>query len=572
MTSTVDSVLHAPAGTSPVAAARASTSSTVPAVAVLVLCVVWILATLVGHDPWKPDEAYSFGLVLDFLRRHDWVVPMLAGEPFLEKPPLFFITAGAFASALQDLMPLHDAARLASGFYLAVALLFLALSARSLYRGRHATTAVLLLLGCLGIVVHAHQLVTDVALFAGISIGIFGLARARGHPIGGGIALGAGTAVAFLSKGLLGPGILGVSALALLMFRDWRTASFFRSLVVAAIVALPGAVAWMTALYLRSPDLFATWLVTNNFGRFLGFAELGPQQPHFFYAYTLLWFAFPALPLALWALWDAWRDGPAGWRDDGIRLPLVLIVVTAVLLGAAHDARELYLMPILLPLVLLAMARLDRLPRAAGPALAWLGNGAFGALALVLWLAWLALITGTPALLSQALAAYQPGFVAHFDGAAFAAALLATIAWTFFVAQPARGFPRGIAQWTAGLTLCLGLVGLLYLPYLDAGKSYRGMIQSILGAVDGGGCIESRAIGEPQRALLDYFGHVKTVRQELGSGAYCDFLLVQGSRAAGAPARAPGWTPVWEGARAGDDKELYRLYVRRAAQRSGIPR
>ena len=35
---------------------------------------------LVGHDPWKPDEAYSFGLVLDQLERGDWVVPMLAGE------------------------------------------------------------------------------------------------------------------------------------------------------------------------------------------------------------------------------------------------------------------------------------------------------------------------------------------------------------------------------------------------------------------------------------------------------------------------------------------------------------
>jgi 4-amino-4-deoxy-L-arabinose transferase-like glycosyltransferase len=117
-----------------------------------------------------------------------------------------------------------------------------------LYHGRHAATAVLLLLGCLGIVVHAHQLVTDVALFAGISIGIFGFASARRHPIAGGIALGAGTAVAFLSKGLLGPGILGVSALALLVFRAWRTPAFFRSLVVAAVVALPGTVAWMTAL------------------------------------------------------------------------------------------------------------------------------------------------------------------------------------------------------------------------------------------------------------------------------------------------------------------------------------
>jgi hypothetical protein len=25
------------------------------------LCLVWLGTGLVGHDPWKPDEAYSFG-------------------------------------------------------------------------------------------------------------------------------------------------------------------------------------------------------------------------------------------------------------------------------------------------------------------------------------------------------------------------------------------------------------------------------------------------------------------------------------------------------------------------------
>lgn len=26
------------------------------------LILVWTLSGLIGHDPWKPDEAYSFGL------------------------------------------------------------------------------------------------------------------------------------------------------------------------------------------------------------------------------------------------------------------------------------------------------------------------------------------------------------------------------------------------------------------------------------------------------------------------------------------------------------------------------
>src|SRR6266478_3034716 len=57
---------------------------------VTALVAAWVLFGLVGHDPWKADEAHTFGVVLDYLRHRDWVVPTLAGEPFVEKPPLFY--------------------------------------------------------------------------------------------------------------------------------------------------------------------------------------------------------------------------------------------------------------------------------------------------------------------------------------------------------------------------------------------------------------------------------------------------------------------------------------------------
>jgi 4-amino-4-deoxy-L-arabinose transferase-like glycosyltransferase len=96
--------------------------------------------------------------------------------------------------------PLHDAARLTNGFFMTIALIFLALSARELNRGRHGGTAVLVLLGCLGLCVRAHQLTTDLALFAGMSIGMYGLACSRRRSLGRGLALGAGAASAFLAK------------------------------------------------------------------------------------------------------------------------------------------------------------------------------------------------------------------------------------------------------------------------------------------------------------------------------------------------------------------------------------
>ena len=98
------------------------------------LCAVWVFTGLVPHDPWKPDEAYTFGLVLHILQTGDWVVPTLAGEPFVEKPPAFFLTAAAFAALFGGFFELHDAARLAAGFYLSIVLSFVALSARDLAR------------------------------------------------------------------------------------------------------------------------------------------------------------------------------------------------------------------------------------------------------------------------------------------------------------------------------------------------------------------------------------------------------------------------------------------------------
>ena len=93
--------------------------------ATCLFCLVWILAGLTGHEPWKPDEAANFGLVHHIINTGEWVVPTLAGEPSMDKPPLFFLSAALFAKVFSSVLPLHDAARLASGFYMALTLIFM---------------------------------------------------------------------------------------------------------------------------------------------------------------------------------------------------------------------------------------------------------------------------------------------------------------------------------------------------------------------------------------------------------------------------------------------------------------
>jgi len=498
------------------------------------LLAAWLAAGLVGHDPWKPDEAYTFGLVWHILERGDWLVPTLAGQPFVEKPPLFYWTAALFANASGGVLPLHDAARLASAFYVALTLAFTYLTAKDWCQAPIAAT--LVLAGCLGYLQHAHQLITDNALMAGIALGLYGLARSSG------LLIGTGAGIAFMSKGLLGPGVLALTAIALPLFREWRTAAYLRNLLVSLAAFLPWALIWPALLYRHSPALFHEWFWVNNVGRFTGEAGLGGVLDHAHYAKALLWFGLPAWPLALWALL---RDRLA---SPLVQLAAVAFVVMFAVLSAASSARTLYGLPLLIPLALLAAVGLESVPGWLARPLDVLAVAAAGILGLALWLGWGALLMGW---LPDALEAQSPGFVPQFDPVATAQALVITVLW---LAALRLSLP---ARWLAGVTLVWGLAMTLWLPWLDHAKSYRGVIADMQRARPANACVTPRDLTEPQRAMFDYFAGI--VRTNMA----CPLLLVHTSSAA-APAME-GARLLWHGTRPGDTKEHFWLFERQPA-------
>ncbi|HKE39868.1 MAG TPA: glycosyltransferase family 39 protein [Casimicrobiaceae bacterium] len=538
----------------------------------LVFTIAWVLIGLVGHDPWKPDEAYTFGIVLDFLRHGDWVVPSLAGEPFVEKPPLFFLVAVGFAQLFGQVLPLHDAARLATGLFVGIALLFLALSGRELCGRGYGTMAVLVMIGCVGPTPRLHQLITDVALLAGVSVGMYGLAVARRSLWSGGAWLGVGLATAFLAKGLLGPGWLCLTAAVLPALHPWRTRGYAASLGVAALIAVVPVAIWGYALYDRSPALFGEWFITNNFGRFFGFTRIGPHNAPGFYEGELLWYAFPALPLSAWALWRAWRRHDSSVFEPRLALPLILATVMFAVLAAASDSRNVYLIPLLLPLSLIAAQGIGELPLIGTTAVSQTARWGLGALAATLWVGWITLLIGVPASLRSMLLAYQPSFVPKIHWVLFGLALGATALTARMLFRRATSATSAMTQWAAGTALCWCLIATLWAPYLNAGKSYRTMVRSLARQLPTSGCVASLHLGEPQRALLAYFANIDTVRLEVEPSASCPALLVQGWRTTGAPAPEPAWTLVWEGSRPGDQRELYQLYRRDVAPDHPIAR
>src|SRR5688500_10128922 len=132
----------------------------------ILICMTWILPGLIGHEPWKGDEAATFGIIYQMLKSGQWLIPTLAGEPFLERPPLYYITAVIFAKVFSFILPLHDAARLASGFFNCITILFTALAGRALLGERFGRITVMILLGTLGLILRVHEMISDTAVLA----------------------------------------------------------------------------------------------------------------------------------------------------------------------------------------------------------------------------------------------------------------------------------------------------------------------------------------------------------------------------------------------------------------------
>ena len=356
---------------------------------VSLICLVWIVAGLVGHDPWKPDEAYSFGLVLSVLEGRDWVVPMLAHEPFMEKPPIYYLTAALTAKIFGGVLPLHDAARLATGFYMALTFIIVGLTGRELLGKGKGWIATLILAGCAGLPLYGHLLITDIAQLTGFTLALYGLALGLRRPYLGGVWLGSGVGLAFMSKGLLAPGCFGVLVTLLpVLSTRWRSRGYFHSLVVAFLASLPWLVIWPAMLYQRSPDLFMVWLGDNNLGRFLGTNTLGPPSSTFGLLRTLAWAALPAWPLALSEVWRV--RGDLRSRPE-LLLPLTLFAVILLTLIASRQGRDLYIFPMLVPLSLLAVPGLLALERASLRAISALAMTLFLVLGVVIWFYWAAL-------------------------------------------------------------------------------------------------------------------------------------------------------------------------------------
>lgn len=526
---------------------------------------LYALPGLIGHEPWKQDETYIAEIVRTMSASGDLVVPTMAGEPFMEKPPLYYWAAAAIARCLAPVLPLADGARLANGLFVLLACAAVARCGRRWRDREFGRTAVFVLLACLGLEAHAHLMLTDLALLAGVAIGLAGLPRWRQRPTASGLEIGTGVGIGFLAKGLIAPGVFALTALLLpLCFGRWRGRAYLATALAALAAALPWLLVWPAALYVRSPALFSDWFWLNNIGRFVGFSvpELGAAHDSGFWLRNLWWITLPAAPLALLSLW---RERHVLRTDELLQACLLMSAVVVGMLFFSASARGGYALPLLVPLsVLGAASAVSPGPRAER---VWRRSGqlVFGAIAVLVWLAWgYIMCTADPLHLAGLTAQLPPHPGRRFDAAATACCALATVAALLLMSWRS---PRQAAlqTWTVGLALCWLLLAGLFMPWADQVKSYRAVFMSMRAALpSSAGCIASEGLGESERAMLHYYEGITTQRLELLPHADCRLLLVEDARGQ-APhrIRSRRWVEIWEGARPADDRERFRLYRHR---------
>ena len=523
-----------------------------------VLLATYIFTGLVGHDPWKHDDAISIGVAYDIFSSGDWLTLQLAGQSYPDAP-LYYWTAAITTHLFSWLLPAHDAARLASGLYTLLALEFILLAARELHGRDHAAAAPLILAGSIGFLFHAHEAQPMLAALTAHTAAYWAMALLPRRPRYAATVFGAALALGFLANGLLP--ILTLLPLAL--FTLWPEVDRGRNarllLAAMALAALLCAL-WLLPLQMAAPDYFT---------RFFRSELAALSRPVtaatnvLRYLNLLLWYAWPALPLAVWALWSKRRIV----RTKPLALPLATFVSVLLILGLRVEMSSAPTLLLLPPLVLLAVPGVGSLRRGASNAFDWFGMMTFTLFAVVVWIVWSAMVFAWPARLAQQVVRLEPGFVGHFAPIASAIALLATLIWFWLIATSPRSPLRGLMHWMAGLTLFWVLIATLWMPWVDYGKTYRPLSASLAKALPKQkNCVANANLPDSLLASLDYFDDIRTVAQDSAAGRDCNCLLVQGQPPAEALAAA-GWSEAWNGNRPSDRRasEKIRLY-RRGAQ------
>lgn len=559
----------------------AAATLALPRWGLVALCLLYILPGIIRRDPWKFDDAAGFGIMWTMAHGSlaDWLVPNIVGLPMPLEAPLAHWTGALLIMLFGWVAGDALAARLA-------VLVFFAIGAASVWRtafvlgrrtdaqplklafgGQPATLdygrtladgALLIYVASLGLLLRSHETAAPALHVSLVAASFYAGACLFDRPkLSAAVGLGISLGLLALTRSWMTPALL-LLAFTVAAALHYRLA-LWRLLAVSLPLALLLPATWVLARHGLVGDAGSLiWLRDSALS--IGLPTL-PSLQHLLK--NLFWFTWPAWPIAAWAVY-AWRTQPT------LHIVLATAGLAALLLQSlftpnlSHDE----LLSLLPPLAILATFGLPTLKRGAINAIDWFSVMTLSAIAAFLWLGWIAKQTGWPAQLARNAFRLAPGFQPEFNAFALLVALTASAGWILLLRWRLGRRPpvlwRAVVLSTGGLVLCWLLLMTLWLPWLNYGQSYALVAQQIGKHLpDSDYCVQAEGIGAAQRASFAYMGHVKFAR---GDGERCEFLLVQEERPRRKDAvpkpTEPGLTLLWQGRRAADRHEWFRLFRR----------
>ena len=558
-----------------------------PRLALWLFCLAYVLPGFFGRAPWKNDDIAAFGVMQELASNAShWLTPQLLG------------TANGFdalvpywlgALAIKSLPFLDPAFAVRIPFILLLALSLLATWYATYYLARSpqaqpvafafggeasptdyaravADAGVLALIASLGLAQLSHETTPALAQLGFTALVFYAMAASpyRRATAVFGPSLG-------LLVGLTGLALSGAPTLAVLLglggaLVEWAHARWGSSKVqsterdaiqkrslqwVFLIVGITTFVAWLAFTL----DLWR-WRI-----HFPGTGEQTAWTDWRKLGRLLLWFTWPAWPLALWTLWR-WRRQLAS-RHVALPLWFAAMSLLATLTTPGADRSLLLSLP---PLAALAAFALPTLKRSVASLVDWFTLLFFTSCGIIIWVVWIAMQTGVPRQPAANVAKLAPGFDPSFSWLAFLIAAAATLAWAWLVKW--RAGRHQAAVWKSlvlpagGATLCWLLLMTLWLPLLDYARSYAPLSREVAKLVGKNACVEIYGISTAQAAALQYHGRLKL--RQATPRPVCPYLVVDADfqSTLGGTVHLPDWILVTTVRRPADRNENVVLYKR----------
>lgn len=163
-------------------------------------------------------------------------------------------------------------------------------------------------------------------------------------------------------------------------------------------------------------------------------------------------------------------------------------------------------------LAALAAFALPTFQRSVAALIDWFTLLFFSGCALIIWVIWIAMMTGVPEKPAANVARLAPGFEPSFSWLAFVVALGATLCWAglvrWRVGRHRAAIWKSLVLPAGGAALCWLLLMTLWLPLLDHARSYTRMVRQVSAYLHPRDCVEVQGVSRGHIAALRFHGRL----------------------------------------------------------------